>query len=352
MPPQPQVPMKTVLSHIAVPVLMGFIMCAAYLGGFHKPAPHHVPVAIVGQGQQVESIATSLRSALGDKGDVTVVPTEQEAQRQLKHLDIYGAYVPSQDSATVLVVAAGSDAAKSVAVEMLSPIAAKQQVPLHTVDVTPLPDSDPVGQNAFFFLVGITVGSYATSIGIGAAGASRRLRERTGLALGSAVLITTVGLLIARLGYGMFSGHEVGVWALSLVYTAGILLIGVGLHPLVGRFATLLYSAVFVALNFTTSGGVFPPMLQPAFYSWLHNFWIGAGLQEGLRRLLYFPDLSLGGPLGILFGWLALGVVCIGLAAWVERRRTQADVTAPQGKHSHSHLSAETETELEEDVAV
>ncbi|NNG37667.1 hypothetical protein HJ588_00040 [Flexivirga sp. ID2601S] len=145
----------------------------------------------------------------------------------------------------------------------------------------------------------------------------------------------------------MFPGDLPAVWGLSLLYTAVVLLIGVGLHPILGRFSTITYAAIFVALNFTTSGGVFPTTLQPAFFGWLHHFWIGAGFVESLRRVLYFPDVSVAGPLAILLGWLVLGVLCIGLAHLVERRRTTAAARLERGR-----LSARVEEELEEDVAV
>ena len=64
--PPSSVPLKTVLSHVIVPILMGLVMAAAYLGGFHKPAPHHVPVAVVGQAETAGPIAAKVQHALGD----------------------------------------------------------------------------------------------------------------------------------------------------------------------------------------------------------------------------------------------------------------------------------------------
>ena len=49
--------------------------------------------------------------------------------------------------------------------------------------------------------------------------------------------------------------------------------------------------------NAGVSGGVFAPELQPAFYARMHDFWIGSGFIESVRRLMYFPDVRLTGPL-------------------------------------------------------
>jgi hypothetical protein len=44
-------------------------------------------------------------------------------------------------------------------------------------------------------------------------------------------------------------------------------LIGVGLHPFLGRWTTGTLVLLFVMLNFTGSGGVFAPELQPGFFA-------------------------------------------------------------------------------------
>ncbi|MBO1754530.1 hypothetical protein J4030_05330 [Allobranchiibius sp. CTAmp26] len=344
--------MKTVLSHVLVPIVMGLVMAAAYLGGFHKPAPHNIPLAVVGTTQQAQPIADALQRAVGDAATVRVLPNAAEATREIRQLDLSGAYVPGAHQAVVLTGAAASDSTKTVVTQVFSPVAIKQGVPMSVKDVAPVSSDDPIGQNGFFFLVALTVGAYATSIAIGAAAATRRFRDRVGLAAGAAVVLSTAELAVAHFGYDMFGGHLPAVWGLSILYTAAVMFIGVGLHPLVGRFSTLLYSAVFVALNFTTSGGVFAPVLQPAFFGWLHHFWIGAGFVEALRRIFYFPAVGLGGPMAILVGWFVLGIACLSLGHTVERRRARRTPVSAYADRPAGRLDAATEEELEEDVAV
>ena len=364
-PPTAQAPMRTILSHVIVPILMGLIMCAAYLGGFHKPSPHHVPVAVVGQAQQAGPLAAKVQDAFGDEADVRTIATPEQATDQLKHLKISAAYVPGDGKAELLTAGGASDTTKSVVEKMFRPVAEKQHDALTVKDVAPLTEDDPAGQNGFFFLVALTVAAYATSIAIGAAAASRPFAQRIALAAGAAVVISTIELAIAAWGYDMFGGHVLATWALSLLYTAGVLTVGVGLHPIVGRFATLLYSAIFVALNFTSSGGVFAPVMQPSFFGWLHDFWIGSGFVEALRRIIYFPDASIAGPLTILFGWLVVGLLCLAAGCAVEQRRVararelEKAASSPVGRHAEQahqderdELDPETEEELEENVAV
>ena len=105
--------------------------------------------------------------------------------------------------------------------------------------------------------------------------------------------------------------------------------------------------------------------MQPSFFGWLHDFWIGSGFVEALRRIIYFPDASIAGPLTILFGWLVVGLLCLAAGCAVEQRRVararelEEAASSPVGRHAEQahqderdELDPETEEELEENVAV
>ncbi|MBW4094332.1 MAG: hypothetical protein HIU81_02450 [Acidobacteria bacterium] len=367
----PTTSLRTVLSHVLLPILMGAIMATVYLGGFHKPDPHGLPLAVVGQAAVAGPVAATIQQAVGEKAAVTSIPTEAQAIDDIKNLRISGALVPGSNSDTLLTSTAASDTSASVAEKIFRTVAQKQGVTLQVNDVVPVTGDDPAGQNSFFYLVALTVGSYATSIAIGATTASRRFRDRVAIGAGAAVVMSTGYLVIAAAGFHMFAGHVMAAWGFSLLYSTTVLAIGIGLHAVLGRFSTIVYSSIFVAINFTSSGGVFAPQLQPGVYGWLHDFWIGSGFVEGLRRVVYFPEASLAGPMGILIGWFLFGVLCLAIAFEVGRRRNAALVPPTQDRAQHRHmqysqhrpenrkqlkeltpLDEEVEEELEENVAV
>ena len=75
-----------------------------------------------------------------------------------------------------------------------------------------------------------------------------------------------------RRGWGCRSGHrrhhrrpvyhvietnQWGVWLFSWLYVTAIVLIGMGLHPLLRHWTGPTLTLLFVALNFTSSGGIF-----------------------------------------------------------------------------------------------
>lgn len=355
-------PLRTVLSHVVVPVIMGLAMALAYLGGFHKPAPHALPVAIVGSAQEAGSVAAGLQQKAGAALDIHTVADTAQAEDQLRNLQISGAYVPDPQRPELLVASAGSDSTTSVVTKIFTKVAAAHNAPLAVTDVVPLDENDPIGQNGFFYLVTLSVGSYAAAIAVAAAGATRRFRERLGILVGTAVVTATAQLAVATILFDMFHGHGGAVWALSTVYALTVMAVGVGLHSVVGRFSTLLFSVMFVALNFTSSGGVFQPSMQPGFYGWLHDFWLGSGFLQTLNHVLYFAGADNSHGTWILVGWSVFGLACLTLAWLVERRRQRLHQLTSSHERMRNVLQRASsgelprreamDLELEEDVAV
>lgn len=190
------------------------------------------------------------------------------------------------------------------------------------VDVAPTADGDPTGQGLFFLLVAVTIGSYASVAVIGGAGAVLALRLRAALALGaSPLVVSAIGAVFAGPLFGLVDHGLGGLWAMAWLYSAGILLIGVGLHTFLKRWATLGVMVLFVMLNFTSSGGVFRPELQPGFFGALHAFWNGAGFLEGVRGNVYFGGHGLGGHVLVLALWFVAGLAAMGAAGLAEARR-------------------------------
>jgi hypothetical protein len=312
---------RHVLTHLLVPVLLGTGMALAYLGGFHQPEPHGVRVDVVGGGPQVAVLAQTVQDRLGDRVAVRTVPTVDDARTALAAREISGAYVPDPVRPTLLLAGAASDTTAVTVERMLAPLALAQGLPLHVEDVAPTAGTDPTGQGVFFYLVALSVGSYSAAIAIAAAGGRLPMRLRALLAVAAGGVVAGLVTVVAGPVYGALPHSAAAIGLLAWVYTTAVVLIGVGLHTFLGRWTTLSLVTLFVMLNFTSSGGIFAPSLQPGFFAALHSFWIGSGLVEAGRDLLYFPGLGIGHDVAILLLWLAAGLVLVAVAGAVERRR-------------------------------
>ncbi|MFC5181342.1 hypothetical protein [Actinomadura harenae] len=311
--------LRHLFGHLIVPLLMCVGMGLAYLGAFHQPEPHDLRVAIVGSGPRTQVLAQTLKDKAADALDVRTVPTRDTAVSQLQDQKIFGAYAPGA-SPELLVASAGSDTTATVVQKVFTDVASAQHAPLKVTDVAPPAKGDPTAQGLFFLLVALSIGSYTSVAAIGGAGAPLPMRLRALIAVGTGLVVSAIGTLLAGPVFHLVDHDLPALFGMAAVYTTGILLIGVGLHTFLKRFTMLAMMVLFVMLNFTTAGGVFRPELQNGFFASLHSFWTGAGFVEGVRSLVYFDGHALGGHLLTLGLWLLAGVVLICLAAYHESR--------------------------------
>jgi hypothetical protein len=351
------------LTHLIVPVLLATGMALAYLGAFHQPAPHGMRLDVVGSGPQVAVLAQGLQDSLGDMAAVQTVATVDDARTALEHMEIAGAYVPDPAQPTLMIASAASDTTATIVEKMLSPVALGQGLPLQITDVVPTADTDPTGQGAFFFLVALSVGGYSAAIAIGAAGARLRMRLRLAFGVGVAAVIAAIATAVAGPLYGALPDSAVQIGLLAWLYVTAVVWLGVGLHSFLGRWTTLTVVGLFVMLNFTSAGGVFAPAVQPGFFASLHSFWIGSGLVEAARRLLYFPALGIGSQLLTIVLWAVAGLAVAAVAGLVEARRDipavatspapAAPVVAPASDRvDDGAVESRAEEEIEETVGV
>ncbi|MGW8328721.1 hypothetical protein ACWGLE_12550 [Streptomyces sp. NPDC055897] len=351
--------LRHVLTHLITPLLMCLGMGLAYLGAFATPEPHHLPVAVVGAGPEAKVFAQTLKDKAGDQLDVRTLADRATAVHQLKDRDISGAYVLDAKAPELVVASAGSDMSATAVEKVFTPAATAQGVPLKATDVVPPVSGDPTGSGIFFLLIAVSIGSYASVAVLGAAGAGLSQRTRAALVAGVSFVVSLIGAAFAGPLFHLVDHGLWGVWAMSWLYSAGILFLGAGLHTFLKRWTTLAVMVLFVMLNFTSSGGLFRPELQNGFFGSLHAFWNGAGLVEGIRDLVYFGGHGLGRDVWVLAAWLLLGMAVTAIAGVVERRRAPAGAAAPAAPQetAPAALPAESaeeeeEEEIEETVGV
>ncbi|MFF5499233.1 hypothetical protein [Streptomyces aquilus] len=341
--------LRHVLTHLVTPLLMCIGMGLAYMGAFVTPEPHHLPVAVVGSGPEAQAFAQTVKDKAGEALDVRTVATRAEGVDLLMSREITGAYVPSAKTPELVIASAASDMDALAVEKVFTPVAAGQGVPLKVTDVAAPVADDPTGQGLFFLLIALSIGSYASVAALGAAGSGLPLRVRALLAVGVSAVVSGIGALLAGPVFHLAHHDLAGLWGMAWLYSAGILLIGVGLHTFLKRWTTLAMMVLFVMLNFTSSGGLYRPELQNGFFGTLHAFWNGAGFVEGARSLLYFGSDGLARDVWTLVIWLLLGLAVTAVAAAYERSKAPVQA-APAVREADQE--EEAEEEVEETVGV
>jgi hypothetical protein len=238
-------------------------------------------------------------------------------------------FAPGTTSATLYLSTAASPTTATVATDVFTGIAYDQHLLFHVVDVVPASGGDSSGQGLFFLLVALSIGGYAGAIVL--AGVSARFGPLwTGVAvLATSAAMSSLAAVIAGPIYGVLGDHAVLVWLLSWWYVAIIQTLGVALHPLLKHWTTPVLTALFVMLNFTSSGGVFQAALQPGFFAGLHTFWLGAAWLHASGTLQYFWGQNVGWDAVVMGGWTAGAVLLAVLTQlWTARRTRIARETA------------------------
>lgn len=283
----------------------------SYVGAFHDPTPHHVPVAVVG----APAVAAQLNRLPGDPLDARQVSSRAEALAQIDDREVYGAY----DVATNrLFVASAANRATAVALERtFNRIAAAQRRPaVRVTDVRPLPAKDPNGTAAFYAMIAWVFGGYigATLLGvIGTPRSSSRWRgvARIGALAGFGVVGGVLSVVMLRAGFGVFSGHVVALCAIAALTIFASGAATAGIQAAAGPAGTGLVILVFVILGNAASGGPFARPLLPGLWRTIGGVLPPGASVDLTRAVLFFDGARITGPILVLAGWAALGTALV-----------------------------------------
>ena len=164
-----------------------------YVGAFHEPTPHHVPVAVVGP----PAVAAQLNRLPGEPLDARQASSRSDALSQIDDRKVYGAYEAATNR---LFVASAANRATAVALEeTFNIVAAAQGRPaVRVTDVKPLPRADPNGTAAFYAVIAWMFGGYIGSTLIGLIGSPRSTsRQRAAARLGALAGLSVVGGILS-----------------------------------------------------------------------------------------------------------------------------------------------------------
>ena len=288
-------------------LLLTLAFAFSYVGAFHDPTPHQVPLAVVGPPE----VATQLNGVPGDPLDARSVSSRADALSQIDDREVYGAYDAVKNR---LFVASAANRATAIALEeTFKRIAAAQNQPAPRVtDAKPLPPKDPNGTAMFYAVIAWVFGGYIASTLIGLIGSPRssstqRAAARLGALAGFSIVAGILSVVILRASFDVFAGHVV---ALSAIATLTVFASGAataGIQSAIGEAGTALIILAFVILGNAASGGPFARPLLPGFWSTIGGLLPPGASVDLARSALFFDGARIVGPTLVLVGWAALG---------------------------------------------
>ncbi len=301
-------PTPAAVALVLVPALVLMLAFAFfYVGAFHNPTPHRVPVAVVGP----SGVAVQLNRLPGAPLDARLTSSRRDALSQINAREVYGAY----DVATNrLFVASAANRATAIALEQtFNLVAAAQRRPaVRVTDVKPLPPTDPNGTSAFYAVIAWVFGGYIAATLIGLVGSPRdrsrrRAAGRIGALAGFAVLAGILSVVLLRASFEVFSGHVLAVSGIAVLTIFASGAATAGIQAAAGPAGTGLVILVFVILGNSASGGPFARPLLPGLWRTIGGVLPPGASVDLARSAVFFDGARISGPILVLVIWAALG---------------------------------------------
>jgi hypothetical protein len=154
-------PGRTFILVIAVLLIqLGFVF--SYVGAFHHPTPHGVPIAVVAPAQISGQLVGELNAIHGHPLHATAVADEAAGRTLLRHGSTSGVLIVNPTGKTdALLVAGGGGAATATAVEdVIAQAEATEHRNATVTDAVPAQPGDARGLTDFYLVVGWLIGGY------------------------------------------------------------------------------------------------------------------------------------------------------------------------------------------------
>lgn len=329
---------RAILLVVAVlAVQLGFVL--SYIGAFHAPSPHRIPVAVVASDNVAAQIVKQLDGLDGNPVKAAAVADEATARTRIKDRTVDAAFLFNATGTTdkLLVASAGGPSVSLTATQIAQKIEAAQKRTVDVVDILPPANGDGRGMSSFYLVVGWMVGGYLAAAILGTAGGARPANHRRALIrLGSLAVYAIAsglgGAVIVGPALGALPGHFTAVWSIGALVVFAAAATTTALQILFGVLGIGVAILLFVVLGNPSAGGAYPSSLLPPFWRA-----IGQALPPGagttmVRNTVYFSGNATTGPLLVLTTYALVGVVISLTGAGIRRgssASTQGEVAEP-----------------------
>ncbi|WP_208036387.1 DUF3533 domain-containing protein [Streptomyces cyanogenus] len=316
-------------------LLIQLAFTVSYLGAFHSPTPHRIPVAVVAPGEASVQIVAKLNGLDGDPVKATAVAGESAARERImdRRADAAFLFNATGTKDTLLVASAGGPSVSQTASQLAQRIEAGQKRQVVVTDIRAPNSGDGRGMTSFYLVLGWVVGGYLTATIMNMSAGSRpanrhRITIRLAVLGLYAIVSGVAGAVIVGPVFDALSGH---FWALTGIGTLVVFAsaaTSLALQTLLGMLGTGVTILLFVVLGNPSSGGVYPSVLLPGFWSA-----IGQALPPGagttlVRNTVYFGAHATSIAWSVLAAYAVGGAAVALVAAWWRERRKAAAVGA------------------------
>jgi len=322
------VSIRTVSLIIGVLLLqIGFIL--SYVGAFHSPTPHRIPLAVVAPAPESSQVVTKLNLIPSAPLHATAASSLAAARRLIGDEAASAALVinPAAKTDTLLIASADGSSVASAAEQVITAAEASQHRSVAVTDIVPLQRGDYHGLAGFYLVVGWAVGGYLVAALLGIASGARpattprTLNRLIAFAL-YAIVSGLAGAIVVGPVLGALTGHLIALWWLGalLVFAVGAVTLAFQtLFGVIGIAVTILF---FVILGNPSAGGAYQPALLPPFWRAISSALPNGAATDAVRRIVYFGGYDIGGHLIVLASYAVAGVVIAIIGSIIHEHQT------------------------------
>jgi hypothetical protein len=307
---------------LAVALVAMAAFAAAYIGAFHDPTPHHVPIGVIDARSAAAVNASHGAFSAHRESTIPTLIHDLEARKVAAGLAGRTLYVASGESYTTAatVVAAFG----------------KQITSLTVNDIAPLASGDPRGTTLFYLVIASVFGGYLAAtlanLLLGYGTPTRLLAAaRIGALATFAGLAGLVGASIVN-GYGAITSHFFALWWIAAFVVFAAAAATAALQTALGVAGTGIAMLVFIILGNSSAAGPYQLTFAPGFWRAVGPYLPQAAGVSALRGAVYFDGTNIGGRLAVLAVYAAVGsIVCIAIGKRHGPRADELEVAAAAG---------------------
>ncbi|GAB3555317.1 hypothetical protein J2S53_003942 [Actinopolyspora lacussalsi] len=282
--------------------VVGFMVF--YLIPFHAPAPHNVPVAVVGE-QAAAGIEVSFDNSVPDGYDISAVSSEQAARQAVLDRDVVAAYDPADGE--MFYASANGRMAVQMLRQSFAPVAAQAGQQLSTTDLAATAPGDVMGTGLFYCLMALNIAPYVVVMML--LRAQLTTRQKLGSMVGFGVVSTLICYFTA-LSLDVIYNDPL-LLLVGFLLTQGIAWTAYGLVPIVKQFIPGVAIGLFVLLSLPSSGGAIPLHFVHPIFQFLHHIMPLGNAVDAMRGVLYFDGAGAVRGTLVLCSWVVLGVALV-----------------------------------------
>ena len=292
-------PGRTFALVIAVLLIqLGFVF--SYVGAFHHPTPHGVPIAVVAPAQISGQLVGELNAIHGDPLHATAVANQNIGRTLLRRGSTSGVLIVNPSGKTdALLVAGGGGAALATAVEdVVAQVEAARHRSATVTDAVPAQPGDGRGLTAFYLVIGWLIGGYLVAALLGIATRARPANARRAVIrlivlVPYAILSGLGGAVVVGPVLGALTGHLLAIAALGALVVYCAATVTIAFQVLLGTIGVGLTLILFVVLGNPSAGGAYPAPLLPGFWRAISPALPNGAGVAALRRIVYFGSYNI-----------------------------------------------------------